>query len=172
MNWSLETDRLLLRPLVASDYDAMYRVWSDPDVMRYIYPGGWPHDEAVSRRAVETLSGQFETLGFGQWAVCRRSDGELVGYCGFKPGAEEGTAEMLYGFVRAVWGQGYASEAVRAALTFGFRRAGFRLVYASTAVDNTASQRVLQRAGMRFDGEKIIDGAQERCYSMAAHDFA
>jgi RimJ/RimL family protein N-acetyltransferase len=164
--WRLETARLVLRPFRAGDFEALYAVWRDPEVMRYISPTGWPHSLEVSRGALDTLAGEFARRGFGQWAVVERGGDAVMGYCGFKATADRDVGELLYGLAPACWGRGYATEAALAALDYGFARAGFRRVVASAMVGNGASIRVLEKAGLARERIETIDGRDEVVFGL------
>ena len=75
----LETERLFLREMTREDFDALYVVLGDSDVMQH-----YPHtfDEARVRRWIERNLERYRTLGFGLWAVCLRETGEMIGDCG------------------------------------------------------------------------------------------
>ena len=75
----LETERLFLREMTREDFDALYVVLGDSDVMQH-YP--YTFDEARVRGWIERNLERYRTLGFGLWAVCLRKTGEMIGDCG------------------------------------------------------------------------------------------
>ncbi len=110
-----------------------------------------PLDRAASDAFVERIEQGFETHGFGLWAVELRSQPGLLGFAGlvwqtfdaaFTPAVEVG-----WRFARAAWGHGYATEAGRAALQFGFDKLGFDEIVSMTTRTNERSQAVMRRLG-------------------------
>lgn len=138
----LSTPRLLLRPFMADDLDALAAIYADPEVMRM--NGSGVRSRAETEMMLAANAEGWQTRGSGDWAVTWRATGELVGLCGFvRP------AELGYILSRASWGQGIATEAATACVAYGFERLGYGEISASAAAVNTASRRVLEKLGMR-----------------------
>jgi [ribosomal protein S5]-alanine N-acetyltransferase len=161
---AIDTDRLRLRPYRPGDLDTLHRLWTDPQVRRYLWD-----DEVISRADAEaamraTMACTAEH-GFGHWAVCVAGAPELIGFCGFRFLAPP-EVELLYGLAPAHWGKGLATEAARAMLHFGFTSAGFARVYAITEVANTASVAVMQRLGMQLEARFEEQGLERVRYVM------
>jgi RimJ/RimL family protein N-acetyltransferase len=166
----LETPRLRLRAHRIDDYDACAAMWGHPDVARFI--GGRPStaEEAWSR--LLRYAGLWALLGFGYWAVERRSDSRFVGDVGFADfrreisPSMEGLPEMGWALAPDLHGQGYASEAVSAALDWCDTRFGASVCIIDPA--NAASIRVAQKTGFRelanalYRGELTIMYRRER----------
>jgi len=114
----LFTPRLELRHPAKEDYLDYARLWSDPDVIRYL--GGQPRDNQDSWLTLARQAGFWGLLGYGYWTVRRRSDGAYLGEVGFADYQRgltpdlSGRPEAGWVLARRYWGQGYASEAVRA----------------------------------------------------------
>jgi RimJ/RimL family protein N-acetyltransferase len=154
----IETERLILRRWRTSDLEPYVAMMADPEVS-YWLGGGQTLAEAEARLAHrETV---FEALGFGMWAVERLGDGMFVGSVGldpveddmpFAPGVEAG-----WRLARHTWGQGYATEAARAAIDDGFTRCGLPEIFAVTARSNLRSQSVMRRLGMAHDAGSDFD---------------
>jgi RimJ/RimL family protein N-acetyltransferase len=143
------TDRLLMRRWRDADLEPFAAMNADPEVMRY-FPA--PLDRPGSDALVERIEGLFERQGFGLWAVEVRKTGAFIGFTGLNlmpdgmPG--EGGMEVGWRLVRAAWGQGYATEAARAARDFAFDVVGLEELWSLTAVINTPSIAVMERIGM------------------------
>lgn len=148
----LETERLRLRPFVAEDLPEHGRLYADPDVTRYL--AGGPYLGAAARlrseRAVRRFVDHWQAHGFGVWAVRDRASDTFLGQCGLNTIDETGEVEALWALARPAWGQGLATEAARAALGWAFDVAALPAVIAIAAPDNLASQRVMQKIGMRY----------------------
>ena len=146
---SIETHRLRLRELRPTDFDSVHEYANDPDVIRFM-PWG-PNTEADTtdflRRAVGHTYAD-PRLGY-ELGITLRDTGEVVGAIGLHRTAESEDEAMLgYCLARAAWGKGYATEAARAMLDYGFGTLGLTSVWAGCDVENTASIRVLAKLGM------------------------
>ena len=168
----IETERLLLRMFRPEDADVMYeRVWTDPEVMRYVQPDGWPHPREESANFLGRLVTRFRENGFGQWAVTLREGGELLGYCGFKTLADTPDIELLYGVAGEYWNRGFVTEAARAALRYGFEETPLDYIVAIALPENVASWRVMEKIGMRREGMARHYNYDVVRYSMRREDF-
>jgi RimJ/RimL family protein N-acetyltransferase len=151
---TLETERLILRPLSAHDAPALHRISNEPPVRRYLWD-----DEPVTSAQIEEVVAQsvrmFSEEGVGLFGVrLRGSSGELVGFCGFghtRDGPEE--IELIYELLPELWGRGLATEASRACLHHAFATAGLDNVVAGADARNVASLRVIEKLGMTAIGE-------------------
>lgn len=156
------TERLILREWGTDDGDRFYAIMNTPDVMRWL---GGVQDVAEWNAAVDRLHGYQRNFGFTFWLVERRSDGEILGFCGLKrantPGGEAfaGEVEIGWRFRQEVWGQGYAKEAAIASFDLAFGRFGAPQVVAVTATGNLPSQGLMIRLGMTHRPElDFVDG--------------
>lgn len=125
---------------------------ADPDVMRYFLR---PLSMGESDRLMERIEALFEADGIGQWAVERLEDGAFLGFTGLAPATFDASftpaIEVGWRFVRSAWGHGYATEAGRAALRFGFEQREFAQILSWTSVLNRPSIAVMERLGMEHD---------------------
>ena len=161
MNTILETERLILREWTPADVRAVYEMCSDPLVMRHIGDGrAW---ETLGRAELwmERVTGAYREHGYGRYAVVEKATGRVVGSCGFGPPGGPLGIDFGYVYARAAWGRGYATEAGRACLRYGFERFGFEEVIADTDLENHASRRVLEKIGFEFRGLKRDEGDEE-----------
>ncbi len=148
-----ETDRLILRRFTAADVDLLVELDSDPEVMFYINAGAaTPRSEIVGDVLPAFLRQYRRWPVYGFWAIIRRSDAEFLGWVHLRPdqGAPDDEPELGYRLRRAAWGHGYAAEASRAVIDRAFIDGGAARVVASTMAINSASRRVLDKAGLRF----------------------
>jgi RimJ/RimL family protein N-acetyltransferase len=150
----LETERLILRAMVPADFPAFAAMSADPIVRRYS-GDGTPRTEEESWSSFLIISGHWAMTGFGGWAIEEKQSGAFVGELGFMDrkrdrGTElDGVPEMGWGVIPSVFGWGYATEAVQAALAWGLGHFGAVKVIALTTADNIASIRVAQKCGFR-----------------------
>lgn len=141
----LETKRLLLRALKPEDFETYARFMADPDVARYLT--GEPMSRADAWRSMATVLGHWMLRGYGRWAVERKSDHTFLGHIGlWNPEGWPGV-EVGWTLAKEYWGQGYASEAARAAMDFGFRTQNVDRLISVIDAGNVPSQKVAERIG-------------------------
>jgi len=161
----------------ATDAEAIFRYCSDPAVTRYV-TFETHRSLADTRKFLRWSEKNRRQSGAPHWAITLRRSRELVGLCGFLPlETKHRRGEFGYWLGRSHWGQGYATEAVEALLAFGFRKMKLNRMQARVAVGNSASARVLEKAGMKFEGvlrefENIKGKFPDlRMYSMLQREF-
>jgi [ribosomal protein S5]-alanine N-acetyltransferase len=147
-----ETERLILREFDEGDVEPFYRLGSDPAVTRFT--GDRLTDRAHAQEILRSHPlADYQAHGFGRWACVLRSSGAVIGFAGLKYLAELDDVDLGYRFLPSYWGQGLATEAGAAALSFGFDH--LRLEHVLGLVDraNVASRRVLEKLGFTYEGE-------------------
>jgi RimJ/RimL family protein N-acetyltransferase len=161
---TLTTPRLVLRAFTKEDVDAMYYVLREEDVLRYFPPTDPLPRDRVQKMILGLLK-HWDARGYGLWAVESRSTGVLMGRCGLQwlPDTEEVEVDFILG--KAFWGQGFATEAGRASLQYGFEELRFERVAGIVHVENIASQRVLEKLGMALVEQREFFGME--CYRYA-----
>jgi RimJ/RimL family protein N-acetyltransferase len=145
----LETERLVLRRFTEADADNLFDLHGDPDVMSFITGRPTPRDVIRNETLPRFLRCYERYAGFGYWAAIEKSTGVFLGWFHLLPqegGPEE--VELGYRLRRSAWGKGYATEGSRALIRKGFTELGVRRVVASTMAVNTASRRVMEKAGL------------------------
>jgi len=151
MDVLIETERLVIRPLLLSDCQGMFEMDSDPEVHKYV--GNEPVKTLErSREVIEMVRQQYESFGIGRWAVIEKATNDFAGWTGFKYMAgpinkHSNFYDFGYRLARRFWGIGYATEAGKEALDYGVRAYDFKDIYAMTDIDNAASRRVLDKLG-------------------------
>ena len=152
----LETERLVLREFGSRDWPRLYAIESDPEAVRYQSFGPRTPDECRAYIRLCARDRAARPRRVYDLAVALRPDGPVIGRCGLKlTGAEPGEATLWYMVDRARWGHGYAPEAARALLDFGFSALGVHRVWADCDPANAASIRVLEKLGMRREGHLV-----------------
>jgi [ribosomal protein S5]-alanine N-acetyltransferase len=174
----LESARLVLRRVAPDDLPFFTRVHALPEVAQYLYPGGRPRSPEEMAAWLQSTLESYEELALGYLAVLRKEDGALIGRCGLMELVVESAApehgirkgwfgraqapagvaltfecELGYTFDPAVWGQGFATEAVRCVRDYA--RDVLLLSYAISAIlpQNARSRRVAERFGVRPAGQ-------------------
>lgn len=149
----IETPRLRLRPFNEDDLQVYHEmIFSNADVTRFL-PGGKPRPLEGTKTVLDFAIAHQKKHGFSIWAVERRADYHFLGHCGLVYLRDTPQVEVAYAFGTAFWGQGYATETARASLQYGFQTLKLDRILALSFPDNIASQRVMQKIGMRHQGE-------------------
>ncbi len=170
MPW-IETDRLRLRSFTPDDVEALHRVvYSDPAVMVFL-PGRAPRPLQRTEEVIEFLLDHWQRHGFGAWAVEGRADGVLLGQAGLQHLPDSQEVELFYAIGSPYWGQGYATEAGRASLRYGFEEIKLRRVVGLVAPDNEAAERVLRKLGMRYERMARHYGMKLKRFAIADAQF-
>lgn len=148
----LDTPRLRLRPLTVADAEALFGIFSDPPVMRYLSTPPWPSiataHELVERDLRAMATGEYLRLGLE-----RKDDGALIGNCSvFNWSAQSRRAELGYTLARPAWGQGFMHEALQAVVDYAFGPMQLNRLEADIDPRNQASARSLDRLGFQLEG--------------------
>lgn len=154
------TDRLVLRRFTPHDVDLLVELDSDPDVMFFINGGAATPRAEVEDDILPAFLRHYERWpGYGFWALIERESGAFLGWVHLRPEprSPDDEPELGYRLRRAAWGRGYAAEASRAVIDRGFAEFGMRRVVASTMAVNTASRRVMEKAGLRYVRAFVAD---------------
>ena len=144
----LRTERLVLRPWRADDAEPFAAMGADPVVMEH-FPSLL--DRAQSDAMIGRITAQFDREGWGLWAVEVPGVAPFIGFCGLSRPVFMPVVEVGWRLARAHWGAGYATEAARAAVQFGFGELALAEIVSFTVPGNVRSQRVMERIGMRRD---------------------
>jgi RimJ/RimL family protein N-acetyltransferase len=147
---SLETERLRLRKPALEDAEAIFRQYAqDIDVTRYV---SWSTHRTINDTRdflLSCLSAWKERKSF-QWAIVQKSDNQLLGMISAR--VETHKWELGYVLARPYWGRGYMTEVVKALIEWAFKQSDIYRVWAVCDVDNLASARVMEKAGMTREG--------------------
>lgn len=143
----LETERLYLREMNQSDYEALSKMLQDEDVM-YAYNGAFSDDE--TQEWLNRQISRYHEYGIGLWAVILKETGEMIGQCGLtiQNWKNREVLEIGYLFQKAYWHKGYATEAAKACKEYAFTKMNADEVFSIIRDINTASQKVALRNGM------------------------
>lgn len=161
MRLILETPRLFLREMTADDLPLLLELDSDPAVMRFITKGVPTSRETLANDHLPRIlayNGRTPPVGF--WAAHLQANREFVGWFHLRPDKiTPEDMELGYRLKRSAWGVGLATEGTRAIIEKAFGEWGWTQLSARTLVVNLASQRVMQKAGMKFAHEFVYDEA-------------
>ena len=159
----IETERLILRPPVAGDFEAWAGCMADEATMRFL---GGAQPRSAAWRGFCSMAGAWSLYGFAMFSVIERSSGRWIGRLGpWKPVDWPGT-EVGWGLAREAWGKGYATEVARPMIEYVFGVSTLDTIYATIAPENTKSQRVADKLGMTFEREWDDDGETVLVYAI------
>ena len=178
----LETERLALREWRDADRAPFAAMNADPRVAEFL---GRALDRAASDALVDRIVGHWADDGHGLWAVETRADGRFIGFVGLTPPNFEAAftpcVEIGWRLAPEAWGHGYATEAAREALRFGFEELGLEEIVSFTVPANIRSRAVMERIGLRrdpaddFENPNLPDGhplRQHVLYRLRRADWA
>ena len=149
---TLETARLLLRPLTRADAPVVQRLAGDREVASTTLNIPHPYPDGAAEAWIGTLPVSYDAGEAVVFGVALHEGGELVGTCGLRLEIAHARAEIGYWIGRDYWGRGVATEAARAVIDYAFARLGVRRVFAHFYTRNPASGAVLRKLGMRHEG--------------------
>ena len=148
----LETGRLTLRALTPDDAPAIFAYASDPEVARHMV---WEAHRSVedTKAFLDLTMSRYESGDAPDWGMVYKGDGRFVGTAGFVAWEREhARAEVGYVLHRRYWGMGLTAEALGAMFSFGFGHMDLNRIEARCVAENTASARVMEKAGMSYEG--------------------
>ena len=160
----LETKRLLLRHFTEADAESFLLMEKEPDHLRYAGRKPLADIDAYRNKIRTTFLPYYDKPGgFGAWVIVERTNGEFVGRFSLRPALDSNEAaemgytsddvELGYGLRKSSWGKGYATEVAQALVRRAFTEMGAISLVACVTIDNVASVRVLEKAGLRRAGE-------------------
>lgn len=167
----LETDRLLLRPPLAEDFDAWAAFSADAETTEFL---GGPQPRAVAWRTLALMAGAWALHGFGMFSVLERASGRWIGRVGpWHPHGWPGN-EIGWGLHRDAWGRGYALEAAMAATDWAFDELGWDSIVHCIVAANGRSVRLAERLGSRHRGRALLPApicAEAELYGQSRADW-
>ncbi|RQO30298.1 GNAT family N-acetyltransferase [Taibaiella sp. KBW10] len=175
MNIFATTERLILRTLLPTDIEGLFALDSDPEVHRYLGNKPTTTKEAAGA-AIEFIRKQYLDNGIGRWAVIDKHTNDFIGWAGLKLVKEETNKhidyyDLGYRLRKEYWGKGIATEAAKACLSYAFDTLNARVVYAIADCENTGSDKVLKKSGLRFIETFDLDGTPHHWYRIGKDEF-
>jgi RimJ/RimL family protein N-acetyltransferase len=143
----INTPRLILRPYVIDDFEALHKILSDKKTMSF-WPA--PFTTEQTNRWIERSIKSYKENQFGRFAVELKESGKIIGDCGILLSELDGKQENDLGYIiyADYWGRGFGTEAAQACLDYAFNELGLKRVAANMATDNITSIRVAEKIGM------------------------
>ncbi len=164
---SLDTPRLRLRPFESTDAATLFEIHEDPEVARWLFVGVPPRGVGSAWRTVAMMVGHWSLRGYGQWAVVEKSTGAMIGRAGLW--YPEGWPGIEIGWLirRSRWGNGFATEAARAALEWTWRSLDIDHIISVIQPENARSIRVAEKVGERFERADVVNDLPVHIYGIS-----
>jgi [ribosomal protein S5]-alanine N-acetyltransferase len=161
---TLETSRLRLQPFTLEDLEYLLDLHSDPKVNQYLTTQGvWSKE--LAKQKLDGFIHEQRTLGYSKFKVTLK-DGTFIGRAGFSLWEETGETELGYSLKAEFWGKGYATEAAQKLIDWIFETTNLSHIIAFSFSENTSSQKVLEKLGMSFVENRLVDGFYLAFYRM------
>jgi RimJ/RimL family protein N-acetyltransferase len=167
----LETERLVLDTWQSSDWTAFRPIATDADVMRYI-TGGVPWSDDEIRRFVDRQVRLYAERGFCRWRLLEKPALEMIGFCGVGLWRDGLDPEIGWWLAPRCWGHGLATEGARVALRDAFERVRLERVVSIAMPANSASIRIMEKLGLKFECEFESDGVSLVRYAIGHAQYA
>jgi RimJ/RimL family protein N-acetyltransferase len=151
---TLKTERLVLRAFTSRDAPDVQRLAGEWEVARTLLSVPHPYEDGMAEEWISGHSSEFERGEGVNLALVLREGGELCGACGLIINPRDANAELGYWIGKPYWGHGYATEAAREVVRYGFEQLWLHRVYAAHFGNNPASGRVLRKVGMTCEGTR------------------
>ena len=165
MHIIFETPRMLLRQFTEQDAHLIKDLNSDPAVVKYLHEPLLKTNEHALQVITDIILPQYKNK-LGRWAMHLKSNNEFIGWCGLKYNAASNEIDLGYRLRQIFWGKGYATEAAKATLAYGFNTLHLKQITGTAHVENLASIKILEKIGMVFQKEGVEDGCVVKVYLM------
>ncbi len=170
---TFRTGRLTAGRLRPDGLEDLRRLHRDPRVMATLSADGDVAPEEHTRRSLRIVLEHWDRHGYGIWTFNEGAAGHFVGYCGLWNSNVDGNdeVELAYAVASERWGRGYATEMAEAVLAVGFGRLGLDEVVSFTLPTNTASRRVMEKAGFAYERDIVHAGLPHVLYRLSAPEW-
>ncbi|MBN3960395.1 MAG: GNAT family N-acetyltransferase [Nostoc sp. NMS8] len=163
----IETARLQLRRFSLNDFDYLFRLYSDAEVMRYLLPRTREQTQTSLNKHIQ----QWQQHNFGMWAVIHKETRKMIGRCGLSFLENTPEIELGYVFDKSYWNMGMGTEASQATLKFGFGEVKLDRIVAIAHPENIASVRVIQKLGMKYEKDASYYGHDVVYYAISRTEW-
>lgn len=156
-----DSPRLYFREFEEKDAEDLYKLNSDPEVVRYT--GDAPFESIESALKFIQNYDHYKKHGFGRWAVIAKENDDFIGWCGLKFN-EEDEIDIGFRFFQKEWGKGYATESAKATIKYGVSNLKMNHFVGRAAKENSASVKVLEKIGFVFQEQRMCHGIEDALY--------
>ena len=161
-----QTPRLILRQFTEADTPLILELNSDTEVVKYLHEPTLKTEEQAKNILLDIILPQYKN-NLGRWAIHTKHNMEFIGWCGLKYRPERDETDLGYRLMQKAWGKGFATEAAKHTLDYAFKTLNLSLITARAHIENSASGKVLEKLGMDFIGEGIVDDCPVNTYTKA-----
>lgn len=170
MNIIFQTPRLTLCQFTEADAPLIFTLNSDPVVLQYLHEPLLENEEHAAQIIRDIIMPQYQH-NLGRWAIHVKGNNEFIGWCGLKYRPELDEIDLGYRLMQKAWGKGYATEAAQQTLEYGFKTLNIKLITGRAHIENIASIKILEKIGMDFIGEGIVDDCPVKTYTKANPNY-
>lgn len=170
MHIVFETPRLILRQFTEEDSPLILQLNSDPEIVKYVHEPVLTTEGQAKKIIVDIILPQYKN-NLGRWAIYTKTNNEFIGWCGLKYRPELNEIDLGYRLKKDAWRKGFATEAAKHTLDHGFNKLHLKLITGRAHIENIASIKVLEKIGMQFGREEIVDDCQVRTYTASNPSF-
>ncbi len=161
----LETPRLVLREKIVEDAPFFFELNSNYNVVKYT--GDSPFNNLEEAESiVRYVMNQYKENGYGRWLVALKETNAPIGWCGLKYHTDTKETDIGYRLLESAWGKGYATEAAKACIEYGFEHFKLERIIGDAMKDNTASINVFKKLGMTYLNDSLIDDVPSVTYEI------
>ena len=145
----IETERLILREITQDDKEELFKLHSDPEVQKYTGEAVVESKQQIER-AIEERIKDYKKYGYGRLAVIGKERNKFIGWAGLTYLPEFDKVDLGYRLKKEFWDMGFATEASKAIIDYGFNELGLDLIFAIAFPENKASIKVMEKVGMKY----------------------
>ena len=166
MNIIFDTPRLILRQFKEADAALILSLNSNPEIVKYVHEPTLETEAQAEKILLNIILPQYKN-NLGRWAIHTKDNMEFIGWCGLKYRPEVDEIDLGYRLMQNTWGKGFATEAAKHSLQHGFDKLNLKLITGRAHIKNIASIKVLEKSGMDFIGEGVVDDCPVKTYTKA-----
>lgn len=166
MHIIFETPRLILRQFTEADAPLILSLNGDPEVVKYLHEPTLKTVEHAAQIINDIILPQYKN-NLGRWAIHVKEGMDFIGWCGLKYRPDIDETDLGYRLMQNAWGKGFATEAAQHTLDHGLNTLKLKLITGRAHTENMASIKVLEKIGMDYIGEGIVDDCPVRTYIKA-----
>jgi [ribosomal protein S5]-alanine N-acetyltransferase len=161
-----KTPRLTLRRFTRADAPLVQQLNSNPEVLKYLDEPPLKTEEQALHILNTIIIPQYKN-NLGRWAIHLKTTDEFIGWCGLKYRAELDETDLGYRLMQKHWGNGYAFEAAKHSVAYAFQQLHIKTIVGRAHIYNLASLKILEKLGMQFIKEEIIDDCPVKTYHIS-----
>lgn len=160
----LQTPRLILRQFTLDDAGLLLVLNSNPEVLKYLHEPLLETEEQALHVIENIILPQYKN-NLGRWAIHLKSTNGFIGWCGLKYLAELNEIDLGYRLMQEFWGKGYAFEAAKHTVDYGFNQLHLKTIVGRAHIENAASLKILIKTGMQYVKDEVVDNCPVKTFA-------